>query len=235
MELANWWDRFGLVAGITTRDESGTTCDLRVPQGGGEAWSDAWMSFHADFRDRFPTIVVGRQVHGVEILRHSDITESGIHVFPDVDGHITDRLGCLLVVTVADCIPIYLAVPDLGMVALLHAGWRGIAGGILEQGVGLLLSAGARPRDIVAHLGVGVCGACYQVGPEVFEQLGLAHQAGPVDLDLRAHLADRGADLGLREMTSSPSCSRHDGAFHSYRRDGATAGRMAAYLGLPLG
>ena len=83
----------------------------------------------------------------------------------------------MLTVTVADCIPVYLAAPRHGGIALLHAGWRGTAAGILERGVEILSSrVRCEPFDIIMHCGVGISGDEYEVGSEVMEGLGLAHR-----------------------------------------------------------
>jgi len=108
----------------------------------------------------------------------------------------------LLAITVADCIPIYLVVPQKRVVALLHAGWRGTAGGILERGVELLKGeASAAASDIVMHCGIGICGSCYEVGSEVLAQLGAGPEAGSGRVDLRDRLARRAERLGLSEVT----------------------------------
>ena len=141
----------------------------------------------------------------------------------------------LLTVTVADCTPVYIVAPGRG-VALLHAGWRGTAGGILERGLerlaGITNTAVGR---MVLHCGVGICGPCYEVGSEVMTGCGLpAEGAGPWRLDLRGRLADQAAALGVREISASTWCTAHDRqAFYSHRASHGADGRMAAYLGIP--
>ncbi len=142
----------------------------------------------------------------------------------------------LLTVTVADCIPVYLAVPEKGTVGLLHAGWRGVAGGILERGLDVVKrQAFARATDIVMHCGVGICGACYEVGPEVLARFEARAGTGPQQLDLRAVLVEQARRLGVGEVSVSPWCSAHDrDRFFSHRASGGRDGRMVAYLGRPL-
>jgi YfiH family protein len=151
-----------------------------------------------------------------------------------VDGHATDRSGLMLTVTVADCIPVYLAAPTHGGLALLHAGWRGTAAGILARGVEALAHrVRVEPYEMVMHCGVGICGKCYEVGREVMEGLGQpADGAGPWHADLREVLAEQGRRLGISEITVSDWCSAHDAErFYSHRRSAGADGRMAAYLG----
>ena len=181
----------------------------------------------------FDAVVLGTQVHGTVVER----VESGrgwIHI-EGVDGWVTTHTGILLTVTIADCVPVYLGVPGRG-VALLHAGWRGTAGGILRIGLERLLGAtGASVGDVIMHCGVGICGPCYEVGSEVMTGCGLAAEGpGPWHIDLRAHLAATARELGLTSVTASSWCSAHDRpAFYSHRASGGADGRMVAYLGMP--
>ncbi len=120
--------------------------------------------------------------------------------------------------------------------ALLHAGWRGTAAGILERGAELLASrTDCSAADIVMHCGVGICGDCYEVGPEVLEGVGLRGDGrGPWKVDLRERLADQAARIGLGDVTSSSWCSAHHRPlFYSHRASAGTDGRMVAYLGIP--
>ncbi|HEY7531001.1 MAG TPA: polyphenol oxidase family protein [Gemmatimonadota bacterium] len=154
----------------------------------------------------------------------------------------------LLTVTVADCVPVYLSWP--GGYGLLHAGWRGIAGGILEAAV---RRAGAPPAALRIHLGPAIGGCCYEVGPEVEAALfggpegreaardagALLGRAGPRRAaDLRRALGLRAAALGLPPdaVTASASCTACDARLHSFRRGGgAEALRlMLAFFGEPL-
>jgi copper oxidase (laccase) domain-containing protein len=194
------------------------------------------MSRWSAFRRAFPgfaAVVLGNQVHGT-VVEQVDVGRGWIQI-EGVDGWVTTARGILLTVTIADCIPVYLAVPDRG-VALLHAGWRGTAGGILRAGLARLLAAtGASRNDVLMHCGVGICGGCYEVGSEVMAGCGLrADGAGPWHLDLRGHLGREAESLGLGAVSASPWCSAHDRAqFYSHRASRGSDGRMAAYIGMP--
>ncbi len=234
-ELRSWSDRLGLIAGITGRGEPGRGFDLgllsEAPVG---AVMGRWRRLRAAL-PRFSTVVLGNQVHGVEVrtVGHA----GGWLQVEGVDGWVATQPGILLTVTVADCIPVYLAARGRG-VALLHAGWRGTAGGILERGVEALLgAANADVSSLVMHCGVGICGTCYEVGSEVMAGCGLpASGAGPWHADLRQVLAEQAASLGLRDVTRSAHCSAHDRAsFYSHRASRGSDGRMVAYLGMPAG
>jgi copper oxidase (laccase) domain-containing protein len=228
------WRRHGVVAGITGRGtEPGRGFDLGL-------WSDApvgevmtrWRAFRRGLSG-FDAVVLGNQVHGVGIETVG--TSRGWIQIDGVDGWVTTAPGQLLTVTIADCIPVYLVVPGRGA-ALLHAGWRGTAGGILPLGLERLLHAtGAAESDVVMHCGIGICGPCYEVGSEVLTGCGLpAKGAGPWHLDLRRHLAASAHGLGIGTVTVSSWCSAHDRpSFYSHRASKGADGRMVAYLGMP--
>ena len=187
-----------------------------------------WQSL----RDRLHcrTVVHARQVHQDDILVHDDVP-AGLIVGPDADGHATRRSGVLLAVSVADCVPIFVAAPGVPAVALLHGGWRGVAAGILERGVRVLYdSFGAEAADLHVHLGPAICGKCFEVGPEVTQGLGITDH-GVSHVDLRALLAHRAIALGVNPVrtTISEFCTRHgESPFYSHR--GGCAERQIAVL-----
>jgi purine-nucleoside/S-methyl-5'-thioadenosine phosphorylase / adenosine deaminase len=232
-EIPGWHERYGVIAGITGRGaEPGRGFDLGLwsKEPVGEVMS-RWLAFRRALPG-FHAVALGNQVHGVELL--SLDSGRGWIQMEAIDGWITMAPGILLTVTVADCVPVYLVVPGRG-VALLHAGWRGTAGRILARGVERLKAeAGCLAADIVMHCGVGICGACYEVGYEVMLGCGAqAEGAGPWHLDLRERLTSEASDLGLTSITTSSLCSAHDRpTFHSHRASGGMDGRMAAYIGI---
>ena len=232
IELHEWAERHGVVAGITTRGR-GFSLGLWSEENVGQVMS-RWRAVRAAFDSRFPGLVLSHQIHGTAIAWHRAPT-SGWLILDGIDGHATGAPGLLLTITVADCIPVYLAAPDKRVVALLHAGWRGTVGRILERGVELLKrEAFVRASDIVMHCGIGICGACYEVGSEVLTQAYGRVETEPGRLDLRQVLVEQGRALGLVEISTSPWCSAHDrDHFFSHRASGGRDGRMIAYVGLP--
>jgi hypothetical protein len=190
-----------------------------------------WRAFRRQLSE-FRAVALGNQVHGVEVMSLDD--GRGWIQLEGIDGWITTVPEILLTVTIADCVPIYLVVPGRG-VALLHAGWRGTAGGILGRGVAQLREeTGCSPMDIVMHCGVGICGPCYEVGSEVMQGCGTpAEGEGPWHLDLRERLREQAQALGLEQVTTSGWCSAHDRAsFYSHRASRGADGRMVAYVGM---
>ena len=235
MELAEWRARYGVVAGVTTRGTPADPFDLGLSSGRpvGRVL-DQWAAFRAA-EPGFPLTTLGRQVHGTEVAWHDG--GRGWLILDGVDGHATSAAGVLMTVTVADCTPVYVLDPVQGGMALLHAGWRGASSRILERGVRLLAGrTGSNVEELIMHCGVGICGACYEVGSEVFEAFGLpVPAAGKGPFDVREQLIGQGRELGIGRITASDWCSGHHGdLFHSHRRSGGTDGRMIAYLGRPL-
>jgi polyphenol oxidase len=224
--LPDWPDAAPwLVHGITTRAGD---MSLFGAAPAGEVLP-RWRALRDALRCR--VIVHARQVHGAEILVHDGLPD-GIVIADAADGHATARAGVLLAVSVADCVPIYLVAPDVRAIALLHGGWRGIVAGIVERGIARLTRTfGATPARMLLHCGPAICGACFEVGPEVPRQLGLA--AGATHVDLRAVIARRAVEHGVppAHVTISSLCTRcGDTPFYSHR--GGCAERQIAVLAL---
>lgn len=182
-----------------------------------------------------PRAVHARQVHGAAVDVH-EAADAGLFIGEGRDGHFTARAGVLLTVSVADCVPVFLVDPARRAVALVHAGWRGVAAGILAAGVAEFARTGSDPADLLVHLGPAICGDCYEVGPEVFAALGLDAPPGPAPLDLRAALAARAVAAGVtaERITASAHCTRCQRTgprrFHSHRAGDPE--RQIAFLGV---
>lgn len=184
---------------------------------------DRWRMLHGVTGS--PRIVHSRQVHGDRILQHGDGTP-GLSISNGFDGHLADQPGILLTVSVADCVPISLVDPERRRIVLLHGGWRGTAGGILHHGLDRL---GGDRATVRVHLGPAICGACYEVGPEVHEALGLPAPAGPAPVDIRAVQARQAIEAGVHaeHITVSEHCTLCGDGFFSHR-----AGSPARQLGI---
>ncbi|HYM55121.1 MAG TPA: polyphenol oxidase family protein [Solirubrobacteraceae bacterium] len=170
----------------------------------------------------------GHQVHGGVVRRvmdmsdvidgHSTATDGG-----EADGQATALAGVGTMVLAADCLPV--ALGCTGAVAMIHAGWRGLAAGVLEEGARALRELGGGD-EIVAIVGpcAGVC--CYEVGPEVHAAFGGAHRQGE-RIDLRAIARERLLAAGATEVRDIGGCTICDERFFSHRREGPRAGRQA--------
>lgn len=211
----------------------GTTCGERESDDLGLFGATPVLEAYRRWRTLREMTAMGRavhsfQVHGAEVLEHRD-TEPGLFLSEGFDGHVTDRPGVLLTVSVADCVPIALVDPDRRRVALLHGGWRGTAAGIVARG---LEGLGSRPAAVHAHLGPAICGDCYEVGPEVHDALGLPVPATNTPVDLRAVqvLQLLRAGVPAEQVSISAHCTRCGPGFFSYR--GGSSGRQLGLLGI---
>lgn len=178
-------------------------------------------------------VVHGRQVHEATVRVHGE-GSPGLLIAPDADGHVTRASGVLLTVATADCVPVSVVDPERRVVAMLHAGWRGAAAGILERGVEVLGERfRSEPRVLRVHLGPAICGSCYEVGPEVHEALGLEPPDAPTPVDLRGVLAARVVEAGVAagRVSASSHCTRCGGSsFYSHR--GGCRERQVGFLGV---
>jgi polyphenol oxidase len=171
-----------------------------------------------------------RQSHGTSVntVAHAS-GRAGEALALDADAHATALQGVGVMVMAADCLPVAIGCP--GAVAMIHAGWRGLAAGVLEAGVRALRELPLRGRcgdaePIEALVGpcAGVC--CYEVGAEVHAAFGGAHGVGR-HIDLRAIAHERLAAAGVGRVRDVHACTICDERFFSYRREGARAGRQA--------
>lgn len=177
-----------------------------------------------------PRLASARQVHGTTVLTHGD-GWTGWRRVEGADGHVALHPGTAVAVTVADCIPVFLAHPG-GAVALLHAGWRGVAGRILDAGLDVLGAAGVPAQEVHVHLGPGISGRRYEVGPDVYEQLTGWQTQRARHVDLRALLAEQARERGVARVTASGSCTSEDNARFFSARAG-DAGRQVAVVVRP--
>ncbi len=167
----------------------------------------------------------GFQVHGTEVTRVRTLTgdQPGNEGLAPADGQATAVAGQALIVLAGDCLPVALGCK--GAVAVVHAGWRGLGEGVLEEGVAALLELGSK-GPVAALLGPCAGPCCYEVGSEVLELLG-EHGPGPAKVDLRAVARRRLAAAGVEEITELGSCTICDQRYFSHRREGPQAGRQA--------
>ncbi len=133
-----------------------------------------------------------RQVHSARVLPASQATAEP---WPEADGLVSDGGGQCLWACGADCTPVLIADPVSGRVAACHAGWRGVAGGILAAAVQKLQASGSRAADLVVALGPAISGARYQVERGVSEQVAAALEPNQPERlpDLLEALRDCGA------------------------------------------
>jgi YfiH family protein len=175
-----------------------------------------WDALRDALRPGGPRLATARQVHGTRVLVHSSTWEGWLRG-DDADGHVAIERGTAMAVSIADCVPVFIVHPS-GAVALLHSGWRGTAGKIVEHGIAALTLRGVPVAELRVHLGPAICGRCYEVSPDVHERLTGVRPSRPEPVDLRAVIADQARAAGVRHISVSASCTRcHNDRFYSHR------------------
>jgi polyphenol oxidase len=180
------------------------------------------------------------QVHGNRVVRLEAAEAAGV---PEADALVCAQVGRVGVIQVADCLPVLFAARDGSVVGAAHAGWRGLAAGVLENTVAAMGLPGAQ---LLAWIGPGIGQANFEVGREVraaflgpgsaagqSEEVTAAFAAnarGRWQCDLVALARQRLATLGVTRIYGGGWCTFADaGNFFSHRRDGRS-GRMAALI-----
>jgi YfiH family protein len=174
-------------------------------------------------------VVIGRQVHGAELSRHSGpqrpapYAEPGSPI-PEVDGHLIGEPGLAALVFVADCLPVALA--GSRGTAILHCGWRGLAAGIIARGAAAI-------EATAAAIGPGIGPCCYEVGSEVLEALSArgSEVAEGRRLDLAAVTSRLLEAAGVGRLELAGLCTSCESElFFSHRRDRGRTGRQAGVV-----
>lgn len=188
----------------------------------GRVFADATQSGAVDATPAGATKASPPQPASGEEVRRSIEQDSERQPSFEADGHAVAAAGVAAMVLTADCIPVALGAQ--GAVAALHAGWRGLAAGVLEQGVRALREVGGR-GDVVALVGPCAGECCYEVGEQVHAAFGGAHRSGRL-IDLRAIAHERLRAAGVAQVIDAQACTICDERFFSHRREGARAGRQ---------
>jgi YfiH family protein len=174
-----------------------------------------------------------RQVHGNVVISADAVSASA----PEADASVARSAGTVCAVLIADCVPVLLCDRAGSIVAAAHAGWRGLACGVIERTVAAI---GAEPGEILAYLGPGIGPAAFEVGAEVRQAFltraaqddaaFTPHAPGKWLANLFTLTRNRLERAGLRAIFGGKMCTYSDPVrFFSYRRD-RTTGRMAALI-----
>jgi len=175
------------------------------------------------------------QVHGIEVVA-ADAVVPGV----TADGSYTLQAGKVCAVLTADCLPVLMCDRQGTRVVAVHAGWRGLAAGILEVAVSKLAVPGS---ELLVWLGPAIGPQVFEVGDEVYQQFvavdSQATQAftpnarGRWLADIYTLARQRLASRGIHEVYGGDFCTYSDSErFFSYRRDGKATGRMASLIWL---
>ncbi|MFM1869095.1 MAG: hypothetical protein RL591_2503 [Planctomycetota bacterium] len=193
---------------------------------------------------RDAVVVDVSQVHGCTVVAAHDAARERV----PADAITSARGGHAILIRIADCVPVLLACPRTGAVAAVHAGWRGVVAGIVPAAIDALRTLGCAPSELLAAVGPSISVRHFEIGPEVAEELtradlgacvaapGVHATAGRepkhhADLVLGVRLQLERAGIARANIDAEPPCTYADRArFHSFRRDGARSGRLAALI-----
>jgi len=183
----------------------------------------------ADIPGRFERLATLQQVHSAECVAGAG--RGG--VLGTGDALLENTPGAVVAVKTADCIPLLLVDPGHRAVAAVHAGWRGTVAGIPRSAVAALgAQFGSRTGDLHAAIGPAIGKCCYEVGPEVAARFGVDGRAH-IDLAETVRRQLEAAGVGGQRIYMSGLCTQcRAGEFHSFRRDGAAAGRLYSFVGI---
>jgi YfiH family protein len=176
-------------------------------------------------------LATAAQVHGARVLVHIEGWEGWLREL-EADGHFAAARGTAMAVSIADCVPVFLAHPS-GAAALLHSGWRGTAARIVEKGIATFTHRGLPASELRMHLGPAICGDCYEVSPEVFQKLTGQQVPKPRTIDLRARIADHACAAGVQHITVSRCCTRHHNDRFFSHRAGDTGRQISVIFAEP--
>jgi YfiH family protein len=181
------------------------------------------------------------QVHGRRVVQLTDVRAP----LGEADAVVSAAGGVPVAVATADCVPVLIAAPSARVVAAVHAGWRGLAAGVIEAALAALARRGVAPADVAAAIGPHIGPCCYEVDEPVLRAL-RARFVGRLESSMRPGRAEHAwIDLGglardalaaagvpaAQVDASAAACTRCDAArFHSFRRDGARAGRLLHWI-----
>jgi polyphenol oxidase len=179
--------------------------------------------------------VMMSQVHGNDVAVITEPHRLGQS--PTADAMVTTTRGVALMATAADCVPVLLADPDIGVIGAAHSGRPGLAAGVATQTVAAMRDLGA--TRIIAWIGPHVCGGCYEVPEQLRDEVAALVPAayaettwGTPALDIGNGVRAQLSGAGVAEIRTVDRCTREDPQLHSYRRDGAASGRFAGMIWL---
>ncbi len=224
-EIVDEFASFGIRAFTTSRSRGSFGLGTEEPV---RTVMARWTELRRELSSGGPRLASAVQVHGGRVVAHASDWEGWLRV-DSADGHVAMNRGTALAVTVADCVPVFLAHPS-GAIALLHSGWRGTALRIVEMGVAALSHRGIPVSELRIHLGPSICGRCYEVSADVYGQLTGRTSSTATTVDLRALIADQARAAGARHITISAACTRCNNTDFYSHRAGDTGRQLAVMI-----
>jgi len=243
--LAPAWRIGGIGALMTTR-AGGASVGTFATMNVGDAVGDSAAAVRAN-RQRLAEVtgarpVYLRQVHGARVVTVGAVDAREGAPLHEADASVTTEAGVACVVQAADCLPVLLAARNGRAVGAVHAGWRGLAGGVVAETVDAVCRAAAcRPDELVAWLGACIGPRSFEVGADVLEAFAVDRSSADAErfrsirpgkwlANLPRLARDRLAAAGVEAVDGADACTVEDASrFFSFRRDRVT-GRMAAAI-----
>jgi len=154
----------------------------------------------------------------------------------NMDGLVSSNPNLILSLKVADCVPVYLFDPTSQIFALIHSGWKGTKGKIVNEGVKLMIEKGAQLKCIKCYLGPSIGPCCYEVGNDVSRfyssESKILLNSDKVKLNIKLEIKIELKRMGVlaNNINISDLCTFEQSKCHSYRRDGLKAGRMYSIM-----
>lgn len=228
-------DRIGGVSAAPYDSLNLGLADADDPAARAENLRRALADFAPDLAPGPPVLAQARQVHGcsVAVVGAGSLPALASEL-PEADGLVSVEADVVLLVRVADCVPVLLADPGAGVIGVAHAGRAGMVSGIAPRVVETMRAHGA--AGITAWLGPRICGRCYEVpeqmrtevGAEVPDAVATTSWGTPA-LDIGAGVAAQLRDCGVEVHDVGP-CTYESAELFSHRRDAGRTGRQAGLI-----
>ncbi len=224
-EDAEGFAELGVTAFTTTREAGTFSLSSDAPVG--EVMS-RWTRLQDDLSGKARRTIIGRQIHGATVLTHRGGWDGFLRT-AEADGHVAAERGIILTVSIADCVPIFLAHPS-GIVGILHSGWKGTSARIIDSGLKAFARIGFPPDELKVHLGPSICGRCYEVSADVRAELTGQPVNRSGNVDLRSLIAEHAAESGVLDVTVSSDCTKCDNDRYFSHRAGDSGRQLGVIV-----
>jgi len=218
-DYSSYFSAKSLIAGFTNKHFPHSSSNDRI-------------EFAKILKLNYEKLIIPQQIHS----GNATICNESGQLF-DTDGIITNNKIFVLSLQVADCIPLYLYDVQNKNIGLIHAGWRGVASGIIENSITELNKLVSNPINIKVLLGPSIRQCCFEVGPEVAKLFNNKYQVigknDRMQLDLQSVVIDILINMKINHenIIDVKECTCCSDNYHSFRRDGDKSGRMIAMMG----
>jgi len=225
-----------IISGVTKANK-----DLFPPYGFSISKGDIYTQEHIDNYKKILTDSLGIAYKNLKLQMQIHSTNCGdINLDSEIsetDGMITNEMGIVLGISLADCGGILVYEPIAKVIAAIHSGWRGSKNKIVEKTINkMICEYKCSVTDMLFYIAPSACTQCYEVGEEFIEYFpeSTIQRDGRLYFDNKAEITKQIIASGgqLSNIEISPICTIEDINFHSFRRDKTESGRMCAFIGM---